>query len=167
MTHLTIEAKKMIIEKALKHTGPGIYKHISQIASDYNVGLSTLEKWIRLYKTGKLKLHNTANQPIITAADRMEHLLATANLDETKLGAYCRERGLYSFQLATWKKDFMEQENNQTKQTDLTTELKMLRAENKQLKTDLIRKNMALAETTALLVLKKKADLIWGGLGDN
>ena len=37
-----------------------------------------------------------------------------------------------------------------------------LKAENKELKRDLYRKDRALAETTALLVLKKKADLIWG-----
>ena len=37
-----------------------------------------------------------------------------------------------------------------------------LRARNKELERDLNRKDKALAETTALLVLKKKADLIWG-----
>lgn len=36
------------------------------------------------------------------------------------------------------------------------------RREIKELKKDLHRKDRALAETTALLVLKKKADLIWG-----
>ena len=35
--------------------------------------------------------------------------------------------------------------------------------EMKQLKHDLNRKDKALAELTALLVLKKKADLLWGG----
>jgi len=36
----------------------------------------------------------------------------------------------------------------------------------KELERDLARKDRALAETTALLVLKKKADLIWGS-GEN
>ncbi len=36
----------------------------------------------------------------------------------------------------------------------------------KELERDLQRKDRALAETTALLVLKKKADLIWGS-GEN
>ena len=45
-------------------------------------------------------------------------------------------------------------------------ELNELKAENKELKRDLHRKNGALAETTALLVLKKKADLLWG-TGEN
>ena len=41
-------------------------------------------------------------------------------------------------------------------------ELKLLKAENKVLKKELHRKEKALAETAALLVLKKKANLIWG-----
>ena len=45
-------------------------------------------------------------------------------------------------------------------------EMGKLRAENKELKRDLHRKDRALAETTALLVLKKKADLLWG-TGEN
>jgi len=169
MAHLALEAKQRIIEKALNNKGQGITKHISKIASDHNIGSSTLEKWIRLHKIGKFGLNKTTtlNKSKLTAADRLEHLLATTNLDEAKLGAYCREHGLYSFQLQAWKKDFMTQENNLKKQPDLTIELKTLRTENQQLKKDLNRKNMALAETTALLVLKKKADLIWGVLEDN
>ena len=55
----------------------------------------------------------------------------------------------------------MLQDNNQKKQK-IQSEVKALRAENKLLKQDLQRKNKALAETTALLVLKKKANLIFG-----
>ena len=46
-------------------------------------------------------------------------------------------------------------------------ELKVLRAENKELKQDLRRKEKALAETSALLILKKKAHLVWGELVDD
>ena len=49
-----------------------------------------------------------------------------------------------------------------TKKQDNLSELRALRIENKQLKKEVTRKNSALAEATALLILKKKADLIWG-----
>ena len=42
-------------------------------------------------------------------------------------------------------------------------EVRTLKKENKSLKKDLNRKEKALAETAALLVLKKKAQEIWGG----
>lgn len=45
-------------------------------------------------------------------------------------------------------------------------EMSELKAKIKELDRDLNRKNKALAETTALLVLKKKADLLWGN-GEN
>jgi cell division septum initiation protein DivIVA len=44
----------------------------------------------------------------------------------------------------------------------LSAEIRDLKRENASLKKELQRKDMALAETAALLVLKKKADSIWG-----
>jgi transposase len=87
--------------------------------------------------------------------------MATASLDDVAVGVYCRERGIYSFQLKQWKETFMTQKVIDKKHAELS-ELKSLRAENKALKQEIRRKDSALAETTALLVLKKKAALIWG-----
>lgn len=42
-------------------------------------------------------------------SDRFQHLMATASLEETELGIYCREKGIYSFQLTEWKEAFMAQ----------------------------------------------------------
>jgi hypothetical protein len=42
------------------------------------------------------------------------------------------------------------------------TEVKALRTENRALKKELTRKEKALAEASALLILKKKAALLWG-----
>jgi hypothetical protein len=56
----------------------------------------------------------------------------------------------------------IHEKNKDQKPQQGLTELKALRAENKLLKQELRRKNSALAETAALLVLKKKANLIWG-----
>ena len=51
---------------------------------------------------------------------------------------------------------------NQDKNQSRDAELKKLKAEIKLLKKELNRKDRALAETSALLILKKKANLIWG-----
>ena len=92
--------------------------------------------------------------------------MATASLDETATGIYCRENGLYAIQLTQWKNAFMTKEPTIKKQDNLA-ELKALRLEVKQLKQDVKRKNSALAEATALLILKKKAALIWGEAEDD
>lgn len=163
MARLSEEAKKALVEKVLSQNGQGVV----EIARQHNVGYSSLQRWISRHKSS---LSNTAT-PIkasntsLTRTEQFQHLLATAKLDEASLGAYCRKHGLYSFEMQQWKNEFMVPLDKKKKakvKADPLTELKALRAENKLLKKDLRRKDRALAETTALLVLKKKADLIWG-----
>ena len=160
MTRLSEEAKKSVVEKALTRKGKGL----AEIASLHNIGYSTLQKWIFQYKNGIATGRNSDKYSAniqITRSEQFQHLLATSALDEVTLGAYCREHGLYSFQMQQWKNEFMSHDKNENKQ-ETQAELKALRAENKLLKKDLLRKDRALAETTALLVLKKKADLLFG-----
>jgi len=98
---------------------------------------------------------------IFSASERLTHLLSSSSLDESSLGHYCREKGLYSFQLTQWKEEFMAQKDNRPS-AQSTVELRALQTENKVLKQELRRKDSALAETAALLVLKKKAHVLWG-----
>jgi transposase-like protein len=163
MVHLSEEAKKSIVEKALNRKNKGL----AELATEHNIGYSTLQRWIFKYKNSVPSIGNKslANTPL-ARSEQLKHLLATAALDETALGAYCREHGIYSFQMQQWKNEFMSTNKNQQKQ-ETQTELRALRAENKALKKDLLRKDRALAETTALLVLKKKADLLFGVLEDD
>jgi transposase-like protein len=164
MRYLTQEAKKAIVEKALNRKN----KTLSEIANEHNIGHSTLDVWLQKYREGKLNIStnvSSSSNTQLTRSEQFKHLLATSGLDDTELGVYCRERGLYSFQLQQWKNEFMSHDNNQKKQ-ETQSELKILRTENKLLKQDLYRKDRALAETTALLILKKKADLLFGGFED-
>lgn len=160
MKRLSADAIKAIVEKALNRKD----QTILEIAKSYNIGLSTLQKWIRKYKdvgivVPLVKVSSTPHT--MSAAERFRHLMATSRLDDTGVGVYCREQGLYSFQLQQWETEFMSHDLHPKKQ-DVQTELKSLRAENKALKQDLLRKDRALAETAALLVLKKKANLLFG-----
>lgn len=164
MKHLSLQAQQAIVKKALNRKGQSLV----EIAESHNVGCSTLQKWIKRYRENDQNGSNNSahSKVIISRAECFKHLVATSNLDESALGAYCRKHGLYSFQLKQWKEEFMAKNNDQKTQKELT-ELKTLRAENKLLKQELRRKDSALAETTALLVLKKKANLIWGADEDN
>lgn len=164
MQRLSTSAKQRIIEKALSKDG----RTLNEIAKAHNIGLSTLGKWLRKYrKNGTIKNQiNGKMDQNLSISERFQHLMATASLNETEVGVYCRENGLYSFQLTEWKEDFMTQQNAEKEKTKLN-ELKELRAENKQLKQEIRRKDSALAEATALLILKKKAALIWGEAEDD
>jgi len=84
-------------------------------------------------------------------------------MNETEVGAYCRQHGIYSMHLKEWENDFMKQDMPDQK---YKAENIALRKKNADLERELRRKEKALAEAAALLVLKKKADVIWGEDGD-
>ena len=77
------------------------------------------------------------------------------------MNAYCREQGIYSHQVMQWKKDFAQEPSSASK-ASTKAEIKQLKTQNKILTKELNRKDKALAETAALLVLQKKVNAIWG-----
>jgi len=161
---LSSEAKETIVLKALNRGETTL----ESIARANNIGYSTLQKWIKCHRDGiplERKTNQSKSSNALTRTEQFNHLLATSKLDEVSLGKYCREHGLYSHQLTAWRDAFMTTPNG--KKHAEQTELKKLRKENQQLKKDLRRKEKALAEASALLVMKKKADLIWGEDADD
>jgi transposase len=150
--------KEAIVKKALNHGAVSLH----EIATQNNVSYSSIIKWLRQYKNNELKNTTTVfSGTSSTKSAKLDHIIATASLDDKALGVYCRERGLYTHQLEEWKTDLMKENNNKNHQA-LLAEMKELRSENKLLKQDIRRKDRALAETAALLILKKKADALWG-----
>ena len=96
-----------------------------------------------------------------SAANKLRAVNETFSMTEEEVGAYCRRNGLYSNHLDEWQQALiagLKLSNNKGQKLE-TAKLKV---EIKQLKSELTRKEKALAETAALLILKKKADLIWG-----
>lgn len=160
MGYLSEDAKQAIVQKALGQRGRGL----KALAEAHHIGYSTLQKWVSCYRK-EAQPGGLSQKGGLSAADKLKHLLATAALDEEGLGAYCRGQGIYSFELQQWKEDLMREKSTEKRPSE-GSELKRLRAENKALKQELQRKDRALAETSALLVLKKKAALVWGEVGD-
>ena len=101
-----------------------------------------------------------------TAEERFAAILETQAMGEEERGAWCRRHGLHHHHLAQWRRDAIAGSRGESSARE-QGELRRLRQENTALKRDLARKDKALAETTALLVLKKKAQLLWGEGGDS
>lgn len=93
--------------------------------------------------------------------------METASLSEVELAEYCRSKGLYVEQVHAWR-DACIQANGGVAQeaSRLQREVREKEREIKHLQKDLRHKEAALAETAALLVLRKKADAIWGDRED-
>ena len=98
-----------------------------------------------------------------SAEQKLEALLEYEQLSEEERGKFLRGKGLHEAHVARWKKEVLE-----------GLKLKPFAGGKKDpqrkriaaLEKELRRKEAALAEAAALLVLKKKADAIWGELGD-
>lgn len=88
-------------------------------------------------------------------------VVETAALNEAQLDEYCRKRGLYPEELQRWRQS-CEQANAQAKPRRAPAETRREAHRIQALERELRRKDKALAETAALLVLRKKAEAIWG-----
>jgi len=85
-------------------------------------------------------------------------------MNEADLAEYCRKRGLYPTQIAAWR-SACEQANDWDRASTarLGQATKEEKKRVKDLERELARKDRTLAETAALLVLRKMASAIWGG----
>ena len=138
---------------------------IRQLSQDEGISEATLHKWrAEARSKGQLLPDADAGPEGWSSRDKFAAVLETAALNETDLAEYCRKRGLYPAQIAAWR-SACEQANDWDRAS--TARLGQATKEEKKrvkgLERELARKDRALAETAALLVLRKKASAIWGG----
>jgi hypothetical protein len=100
-----------------------------------------------------------------SAQEKLKAVIEYEGLPEDKRGEYLRREGLQSDHIEGWKK-IMESGLGGRQSAADRSERAADKKKIQELEKELRRKDKALAETTALLVLKKKADLIWGD-GEN
>jgi transposase len=133
------------------------------VAQNAGIGYSTLQKWLRQYRqSGDLPVPTREKRPQDwSAEERLNALIESTHMGQEEKAAWCRQKGLYSHHLEQWREDMIAGKVA-AESTKSRTEARQLRAEIKSLNKELRRKDKALAETSALLVLKKKAHLIWG-----
>lgn len=93
--------------------------------------------------------------------EKMQAVVKAAELSDEELGEFLRREGLHEAQLEQWRKEAdeaMSSGRQRQRRARQTTEKKRI----KELERELRRKDKALAEAAALLVLKKKVQAIWG-----
>lgn len=95
--------------------------------------------------------------------DKFLIVMETAPLSEIEMAEYCRNKGLFVEQVLTWRDACIQANGGVAEQAArFQKELRLKGRELKKLEQELRRKDAALAETAALLVLRKKANAIWG-----
>jgi transposase len=149
------ELKAKLIEHALRGASTQ-----DVLAEQFGISRSTVQNWMREYRTsGERPLTEKDKRPQSwTTEERLEALLATHGMAEDELGSWCRERGVHTHHLAQWRRELVE---GSSQKVSGAADTRALREENRALKKELRRKDKALAETAALLVLSKKVAAIF------
>ncbi|KAF1003277.1 MAG: hypothetical protein GAK28_04834 [Luteibacter sp.] len=119
------------------------------------MSVRTLERW------RSESLSSPARERGWTAASRLDAVLTTAALDEASRNAWCRENGVYPQELAAWREAATQALADPEDVRATPQQTKADRRRIKELEREVRRKDKALAETTALLVLSKKLEAIF------
>ena len=131
---------------------------VEALSARIGIGAGTLERW-RAEALARAA-DNKGNVPSRwTASARLDAVIATAAMDEATRAGWCRAQGIFLADIDAWKQDAIaglgELKDAETEAT------KQDRRLIKELERDLTRKDRALAETAALLVLSKKLSAIF------
>lgn len=154
--------KIQAVEKALNRSTDD---RLEDVAGELGVGFSTLQKWLRQARNQEFEMKKIPESAKVekrprdwTQEDKLEMVIRCGPLSEAEVSALCREQGVYPHHVAQWKQDFLKG-SPPLKASQL--EERRVQAENKKLKKELHRKERALAEAAALLVLQKKVNTLW------
>jgi transposase len=162
MSQYSEELRASIIAKML----PPNNVSVPQLSQETGIPKDTLYTW-------RLK-HRKSNgqagiQPLpsagLSSEEKFAVVVETASLNEVELSEYCRRKGLYPAQLSAWRNTCLQANASVPAKADrekLSQQAKAI----KQLEAELRRKEKALAEAAALLVLEKKIQTLWGAPED-
>lgn len=164
-----MEATNMAYNKELRDSIvarmlPPRNESILKLAKEEDIPEATLRKWRDAARANGFAAPATdAPSDKWSTEDKFLIVVETAGKSEIELAEYCRQKGLYVEQVQAWKDACMQANGGVAQEANrLNRELKQKEKEFKSLEKELQRKEKALAETAALLVLRKKADAIWG-----
>ena len=128
---------------------------LDEVSRDVGVSVDTLERWRAEALTLPAGLRSWS------ASARLDAVITTAAMNEHSRNAWCREHGVYPQELEQWRASATEALAEPEEQRASPRETAADRKRIKELERDLRRKEKALAETAALLVLSKKLEAIF------
>jgi transposase-like protein len=139
-------------------------KKVSELARETGLTEQTLYTWRRQLKAqGVVVPGDGKNSEQWSSEDKFAVVLETAAMSTAELSAYCRRKGLFAEQITAWRQicsaaNANAAQTGKSQRSQSKDDQKRIRA----LEKELTRKEKALAEVAALLVLRKKVQAIWG-----
>jgi hypothetical protein len=156
----------------LMPSGPSANK----LSQEVGIGQPTLSRWLREATTLEpvtKRRKRSKQQPTTTptprrpeersAEEKLRLVLEVGGLTDAELGEFLRRHGVHEADLAAWREAALGGLGVQPAASTRSNDARRIREFEKELR----RKDKALAETAALLVLQKKVRAIWGDGDDD
>lgn len=157
MNQYTAEFKENIIVKML----PPNNVSVPDLARETGVPKDTLYAWrIKRQRANGEALNSQTSSSKLSSEEKFTVVTETASLNEVELSEYCRRQGLYPEQINAWRHTCQQANAIAPVKVD-RDRLRQQTQQIKQLESELQRKEKALAEAAALLILQKKVRTLW------
>jgi transposase len=147
------EFKESIVQKIMMPGGPTIM----QLSEKTGIHHTSIRNWIKIYANHSSMKKSKEWSP----EEKLEIIIKTALMTENEFGEFLRASGLHSTDIEQWKQDYYSAQRP-VGRPRLDPELVELRAKEKELSRDIKRKDRALAEMAARIILIKKSQLLFG-----
>lgn len=138
-------------DRAVARLLPPESSDVQVVAAAVGVSADTLERW----RSQALESGKTSGG--WTAAARFEAVVLTASMSQAQKAAWCREKGLFPSELEGWRQSATEALAQPAERSESKVDRRRIR----ELEKELRRKDRALAEAAALLVLSKKVEALY------
>jgi transposase-like protein len=156
MPRYSTERKAAVLSRLL----PPNNLPVPEVAAAEGICSATLYNWLKQAKQKGVPVPGSraTNAEQWSNETKFAIVVETQSLNEAETAAYCREKGLYPEQIERWRQACIGGVGSRIEEG---TSLREARNEIKRLKRVVDRKDKALAESAALLVLSKKFQALW------
>ena len=149
-------------EWAIQQMSPPLNRAVGDLSRETGITPVTLRTWQNVARAeGKIVPGNAKQSDQWTSADKFRIVLEAACLSQAELSAYCRTKGIYSEQIEQWHLACEQANATANGGKPAAPNAKQSRRIH-DLERAIRKKDAALAEAEALLILQKKAEAIWG-----
>lgn len=137
-------------------------ENVPTVSKETGIPLETLYTWRTQYRHNMRPLTSEVirSNENYESEEKLMAVIETASLSEIELGEYCRRKGYYAEQIAGWRASIVKGLSSKPDKAE-REQLQQQGKEIRQLHQELNRKEKALAEAAALLILGKKVEALW------
>lgn len=151
-------------EAVLKKMLPPDQRSIPELAREEGISEPTLYAWrTKARNQGRLMPDSNNTPQGWSSRDKFTAVMETASMSKAEVAEYCRSKGIHTSQIDTWREACMQANDwDRESNAQLKSATKAADKRTKKLERELLRKEKALAEAAALLVLRGKLDALFG-----